>query len=109
MIWASVVWDAMNARAPKMPNTRKAMPPQNAKNRPFIAARLASARFALTQTAGKIGVYTNSSAHGKGNHQVLDGERQRNGGKRRFVHTTDKDAVHNVIKCLNQHRNHHRY
>ena len=23
--------------------------------------------------------------------------------------TTDKDAVHNVIKCLNQHRNHHRY
>ena len=71
--------------------------------------RTANEMYALTQTAGKIGVYTNSSAHGKGNHQVLDGERQRNGGKRCFVHMTDKDAVHNVIKCLNQHRNHHRY
>ena len=54
-------------------------------------------------TGGKQGVHAYAGAGGKGDHEVLDGEDQRNGGEGVFADAGDKDAVYNIIQRLNEH------
>ena len=58
----------------------------------------------LPQPAGKQRVDADAGAGGKGDHQVLDGKRQRNGGQGVLADTGNKDAVHNIVKRLDHHR-----
>ena len=52
--------------------------------------------------------YADAGADTDGDHHVLQREGQRNGGQRTFADMRDEDGVHNIIKCLDQHRDHHR-
>ena len=61
----------------------------------------------FAQVFGQIGVDAHRRTHRKGYQQVLDGEGQAHGGQGRFVDVGNEDAVHHVVQCLHQHRDHH--
>ena len=62
----------------------------------------------FTQALGQQGVDADAGADTDGDHHVLQREGQRNGGQRTFADVRDEDGVHDIIKRLDQHRDHHR-
>ena len=61
----------------------------------------------LAQRAGEQGVHTHGGACADGDHQVLQGESQRDGGQGVFTQPGHEDAVHDVVQRLHQHGDHH--
>lgn len=57
----------------------------------------------LAQSAGKQGIHTHAGAGGKGDHEVLNGEGQRNGGEGILADAGDEDAIDDIIKGLDEH------
>ena len=53
-------------------------------------------------------VHADCRAGAKGDHQVLQRERQRHGIQCVFTDARDEHAVHHVVERLHQHRDHHR-
>ncbi len=64
-------------------------------------------RISLTERAGHRGVDAHAEAGADGDHQRLHGECQRNGGQGVFTDLRHVDAVHNVVKRLNDHGDDH--
>ena len=61
----------------------------------------------LAQRAGKQGVDAHAQAHGKGDHQVLHGKTQGDGGEGVLADLGHEDAVHHVVQGLHHHGKHH--
>ena len=56
----------------------------------------------------KDGAYdTDTRANGEGDHQKLDGINDGERGQSRIREAADENAVHNVVKCLNELCEHH--
>ena len=61
---------------------------------------------ALAESAGNERAHAHAGAHAECHQQVLNRERQRDRRQRVLAHLRHKVAVHNVVKRLNQHREH---
>ena len=59
------------------------------------------------QGAGEQGVHTHGGARADGDHQVLQGEGQGDGGQGVLTQPGHEDAVHDVVQRLDQHGDHH--
>ena len=87
----------------EQPEQRKHHAAADSQQQPDIGDGLGALAVFFAQTAGKQGVHAYAGAGGKGDHEVLDGEDKRNGGEGVFADAGDKDAVYNIIQCLNEH------
>ena len=57
----------------------------------------------FTKRAAHQRVYTDAESYGKRNEQVLHREGKRDRSERVFAYSRHKYAVHDVVKCLDQH------
>ena len=62
----------------------------------------------LTQRAGEQRIHADARSAGKGNAQVLQRKRKGHGVERVLRELGDKVAVHNIVKRLKEHGEHHR-
>ena len=63
----------------------------------------------LAQTLGQQGVDAHAGADAHGDHDVLQRERQRNGGQGALADVGHENRVHHVVEGLHQHGYHHRH
>ena len=63
----------------------------------------------FSQAAAEQAVDTGSHTGGKGDHQHLEGERQGNRGQPVRVEAGNKNAVDNIVQCLDDHGDHDRH
>ena len=79
----------------------------NRKRQPLRGRAVRPLQFICAQVIGDHGVYADAKADGDGVDEVLDGIHQRQRGHGVLADAGDEVAVHDVVKRVDQHGNHH--
>ena len=90
------------------PHQRKHDIAENAEKNAVVGCKAGVALVLCAKTARKQRIYADAGAGCNRCHQILHGERQRNGGQRILVDSGYKNAVYDIVERLHQHREHDR-
>ena len=90
------------------PDQRKQHKIAEGQQQRHVGGLVRSLEFPFAERSREQGVHADAGTGTDRDHQVLQGKCERDGGQRIFRKLRDENAVHNVVECLHQHRDHHR-